>query len=280
MRLILLFFSKQRDFLVFLLFFIFSFSLVLNGNSLQRSKFLYVATGVVGDVYLLRTGVVQYFFLKQQNEQLAQENKQLHEQLLKERAQKLEELAKDPILLYAPEQYKVYRAEVIKNSYQLSKNYLIINKGQRDSIREDMGVVSPRGIVGIIDKTTTDYASVQSVLNTLSKISATHKKSGYYGTLSWDGKDPNVVQLIDIPSLATISPGDSIVTAGHSSIFPKGIPVGKVLSVNANTRDNSLLSQVKLFTNMQQLQHVYIIKNRDQAPIRAIEEQIQAQADE
>ena len=239
MRLILLFFSKQRDFLVFLLLFIFSFSLVLNGNSLQRSKFLYVATGVVGDVYLLRTGVVQYFSLKQQNEQLAQENKQLHEQLLKERAQKLEELAKDPILLYAPEQYKVYRAEVIKNSYQLSKNYLIINKGQRDSIREDMGVVSPGGIVGIIDKTTTDYASVQSVLNTLSKISATHKKSGYYGTLSWDGKDPNVVQLTDIPSLATISPGDSIVTAGHSSIFPKGIPVGKVLSVNANTRDNS-----------------------------------------
>ncbi len=280
MRLILLFFSKQRDFLVFLLLFIFSFSLVLNGNSLQRSKFLYVATGVVGDVYLLRTGVEQYFSLKQQNEQLAQENKQLHEQLLKERAQKLEELAKDPILLYAPEQYKVYRAEVIKNSYQLSKNYLIINKGQRDSIREDMGVVSPGGIVGIIDKTTTDYASVQSVLNTLSKISATHKKSGYYGTLSWDGKDPNVVQLTDIPSLATISPGDSIVTAGHSSIFPKGIPVGKVLSVNANTRDNSLLSQVELFTNMQQLQHVYIIKNRDQAPIRAIEEQIQAQADE
>ena len=223
---------------------------------------------------------MQYFSLKQQNEQLAQENKQLHEQLLKERAQKLEELAKDPILLYAPEQYKVYRAEVIKNSYQLSKNYLIINKGQRDSIREDMGVVSPGGIVGIIDKTTTDYASVQSVLNTLSKVSATHKKSGYYGTLSWDGKDPNVVQLTDIPSLATISPGDSIVTAGHSSIFPKGIPVGKVLSVNANTRDNSLLSQVKLFTNMQQLQHVYIIKNRDQAPIRAIEEQIQAQADE
>ena len=280
MRLILLFFSQQSDFLVFLLLFIFSFSLVLNGNSLQRSKFLYVATGVVGDVYLLRTGVVQYFSLKQQNEQLAQENKQLHEQLLKERAQKLEELAKDPILLYAPEQYKVYRAEVIKNSYQLSKNYLIINRGQRDSIREDMGVVSPGGIVGIIDKTTTDYASVQSVLNTLSKISATHKKSGYYGTLSWDGKDPNVVQLTDIPSLATISPGDSIVTAGHSSIFPKGIPVGKVLSVNANTRDNSLLSQVKLFTNMQQLQHVYIIKNRDQAPIRAIEEQIQVQADE
>ena len=143
-----------------------------------------------------------------------------------------------------------------------------------------MGVVSPRGIVGIIDKATARYASVQSVLNTRSKISATHKKSGYYGTLSWDGKDPTIVQLTDIPSLAPISVGDSIVTAGHSSIFPKGIPIGRVLSVNANTRDNSLLSQVKLFTDMQQLQHVYIIKNKDQVPIQQLEEQIQEQANE
>ena len=253
---------------------------MLSGNSFQQSKFLYIASDVVGDIYLLRSGVQEYFSLKQQNEQLTKENKQLHEQLLRERAQKLEQLSKDPILLYSPEQYAVYRAEVIKNSYHLSKNYLIIDKGLRDSIREDMGVVSPRGIVGIIDKATTRYASVQSVLNTRSKISATHKKSGYYGTLSWDGKDPTIVQLTDIPSLAPISVGDSIVTAGHSSIFPKGIPIGRVLSVNANTRDNSLLSQVKLFTDMQQLQHVYIIKNKDQVPIQQLEEQIQEQANE
>ena len=280
MRLILLFFKRQKDFLAFLFLFIFSFALVLNGNSFHRSKFLYVATDVVGDIYLIRSGIQQYFSLKQQNEQLSKENMQLHEQLIRERAQRLEELSKEPILLFSPEQYAVYRAEVIKNSYHLSKNYLIINKGIRDSIREDMGVVSPQGVVGIIDKATSGYASVQSVLNTLSKISATHKKSGYYGTLSWDGKDPTVVQLSDIPSLATIAVGDSIVTAGHSSIFPKGIPIGKVLNVNANTRDNSLLSQVKLFTDMQQLQHVYIIKNKDQAPIKELEEQIQAQADE
>ena len=275
MRLILLFFKRQKDFLLFLLLFAFSFSFVLGGNSFQQSKFLYIASDVVGDIYLLRTGVQEYFSLKQQNEQLTKENKELHEQLLRERAQKLEQLSKDPILLYSPEQYAVYRAEVIKNSCHLSKNYLIIDKGLRDSIREDMGVVSPRGIVGIIDKATTRYASVQSVLNTRSKISATHKKSGYYGTLSWDGKDPTIVQLTDIPSLA-----DSIVTAGHSSIFPKGIPIGRVLSVNANTRDNSLLSQVKLFTDMQQLQHVYIIKNKDQVPIQQLEEQIQEQANE
>ena len=276
MRLILLFFKRQKDFLLFLLLFAFSFSFVLSGNSFQQSKFLYIASDVVGDIYLLRSGVQEYFSLKQQNEQLTKENKQLHEQLLRERAQKLEQLSKDPILLYSPEQYAVYRAEVIKNSCHLSKNYLIIDKGLRDSIREDMGVVSPRGIVGIIDKATTRYASVQSVLNTRSKISATHKKSGYYGTLSWDGKDPTIVQLTDIPSLAPISVGDSTGT----TVLTRQITIGRVLSVNANTRDNSLLSQVKLFTDMQQLQHVYIIKNKDQVPIQQLEEQIQEQANE
>ena len=268
MRLILLFFKRQKDFLVFLLLFIFSFTLVLDRNSFQKSKFLYIATGVMGDVYMLRSGIEGYFNLRQQNELLTQENERLHKELLSVKAKKLEELSQDPILLFSPE------------SYSLSKNYLIIDKGTRDSIHEDMGVVSPQGIVGIIDKASERFSSVQSVLNTLSKISATHQKSGYYGTLSWDGKDPTVVQLSDIPSLATISVGDSIVTAGHSSIFPKGIPIGKVKSVNANTRDNSLLSQVKLFTNMQQLQHIYIIKNKEQVPIKQIEEQIQTQVDE
>ena len=280
MRLILLFFKRQKDFLVFLLLFIFSFTLVLDRNSFQKSKFLYVATGVMGDVYMLRSGIEGYFNLRQQNELLTQENERLHKELLSVKAKKLEELSQDPILLFSPESYSVYRGEVIKNSYNLSKNYLIIDKGTRDSIHEDMGVVSPQGIVGIIDKASERFSSVQSVLNTLSKISATHQKSGYYGTLSWDGKDPTVVQLSDIPSLATISVGDSIVTAGHSSIFPKGIPIGKVKSVNANTRDNSLLSQVKLFTNMQQLQHIYIIKNKEQVPIKQIEKQIQTQVDE
>ena len=184
------------------------------------------------------------------------------------------------IKIFKRNEYTVYRAEVIKNSYHLSKNYLIIDKGQNDSIRQDMGVISSKGVVGIIDRTSRGFSSVQSVLNTLSKISATHKKSGYYGTLSWDGKNPTIVQLQDIPSLAPLSVGDTIVTAGHSNIFPKGIPIGKIKNINANTRDNSLLSNVELFTDMQNLQHVYIIKNKEQVELKKLEEEIQIQANE
>ena len=141
MRLILLFFKRQKDFLVFLLLFIFSFTLVLDRNSFQKSKFLYVATGVMGDVYMLRSGIEGYFNLRQQNELLTQENERLHKELLSVKAKKLEELSQDPILLFSPESYSVYRGEVIKNSYNLSKNYLIIDKGTRDSIHEDMGSI-------------------------------------------------------------------------------------------------------------------------------------------
>lgn len=97
MRLILLFFKRQKDFLVFLLLFIFSFTLVLDRNSFQKSKFLYIATGVMGDVYMLRSGIEGYFNLRQQNELLTQENERLHKELLSVKAKKLEELSQDPI---------------------------------------------------------------------------------------------------------------------------------------------------------------------------------------
>ena len=280
MQLILLFFKRKKDFLVFLLLFLCSFILIIDANSFQRSKYLYVATQLTGNIFLLENNIGQYFDLKQQNDLLSEENKNLQEELLRIKAQKLEELSQKSILLFSPNEYTVYRAEVIKNSYHLSKNYLIIDKGQNDNIQQDMGVISSRGVVGIIDKTSRGFSSVQSVLNTLSKISATHKKSGYYGTLSWDGKNPTIVQLQDIPSLAPLSVGDTIVTAGHSNIFPKGIPIGKIKNINANTRDNSLLSNVELFTDMQNLQHVYIIKNKEQVELKKLEEEIQIQANE
>ena len=80
--------------------------------------------------------------------------------------------------------------------------------------------------------------------------------------------------------MAPLSVGDTIVTAGHSNIFPKGIPIGKIKNINANTRDNSLLSNVELFTDMQNLQHVYIIKNKEQVELKKLEEEIQIQTNE
>ncbi|MCJ7804558.1 hypothetical protein MUP35_02385, partial [Patescibacteria group bacterium] len=63
-------------------------------------------------------------------------------------------------------------------------------KGTKNGIKQDFGVITDKGILGIIDQTSKNYATVLSVLNSESNISAQLKKSNQFGTLKWDGKSP------------------------------------------------------------------------------------------
>ena len=135
------------------------------------------------------------FNLKEQNEILAEENKQLRNLLFN--AQKKE----DSIYVdssFAEGHYKVITAEVYKNSYALTDNYLTINKGKSDSVKQDFGVISSKGIIGIIDNTSNSYATVLSILNTNSRINAKIKASNHLGTLEWNGLSPHIAQLVDV----------------------------------------------------------------------------------
>ena len=125
-------------------------------------------------------------------------------------------------------QYKVIHAKVIKNSFDVYDNYLTLNAGAKDGIKEDMGVINSKGVVGIIDKTSNNYATVLSILNTKSQLNAKIKKTNHFGTLTWDGKNAGYVQLVDVPRLASLKKGDTIVTGGQSVIFPENITIGRI----------------------------------------------------
>ncbi len=280
MRQIILFLKRQKDFFVFLVLFLIAFAFTFNANSFQKSRYLHAANFVSGSLYGVTSSVSNYFNLNYQNNLLVDENKRLHQELLDIQRLKLQKVDVNTEVSFSTNQYKVLRGEIIKNSVNLSKNYLIINKGQKDSVYQDMGVISSKGIVGIVDKTSGRFASVQSVLNVRSKISAALKKTGHYGTLCWTDNSLNIVQLIEIPNVAPVKVGDTIVTDGRSSIFPKGIPVGKVKNFHLNQLDNSLTLNVELFTDMSNIQHVYIIKNREQEAIRELEKEIEKSIDE
>lgn len=124
--------------------------------------------------------------------------------------------------------YTVTKAKVIKNSYNVRENYLTINAGEKSNIKTNMGVVNERGIVGIIEKTSPNYATLISILNIRLRINAKIKNSDHFGSLTWDGKNVGYAQLIDVPRLASIKKGDSIVTGAESDIFPENIPIGKI----------------------------------------------------
>ncbi|GGG32504.1 rod shape-determining protein MreC [Bizionia arctica] len=220
-----------------------------------------------GGIYNSVNNVSEYIHLEKQNELLQKENNDL-KSLLYNTTDSLNRSFTDTT--YSGISYKFTPAIVIKNSYSLSNNVLLLNKGRRDSIQQDFGVISSEGLVGIIDNTSKKYATVISVLNTSSQISAQLKKSNHFGSLIWNGKSPYLVQLTEIPKIAPIEIGDTIITSGRSSIFPKNIPIGTIDSFNLDTAQNYYVIHVKLFNDMTSMEHVYIIENKDSNEINKL----------
>ena len=134
-----------------------------------------------------------------------------------------------------------------------------------------MGVINSLGIVGVIENTSKNYATVLSILNVKSPINAKIKKSGHFGSLIWNGKNTGFVQLIDVPRLASVRKGDTIVTGGQSTIFPENINIGTIEKVYIDDESNNYTLEIRLFNDMTSLGYVYIIKNKDALEINELE---------
>jgi rod shape-determining protein MreC len=225
---------------------------------------------VTGGVYSATDKISGYFGLKTENNKLIEENlrlrKLLQHSLTKKEIDSLQESD-------TTSQYNYVAASVINNNYSKTKNNITIKKGSNDSIELDMGVITSKGIIGVINSVSRNYATIQSILNTNSSINAKHKKTEHFGFLKWDTKDPNIVQLVQIPRLAPIEIGDTITTGGKSTIFPKGVLIGTVKDYTLK-EDDSYLINVALFNDMTNLKNVYIIENTDKIEIKELEETV------
>lgn len=168
--------------------------------------------------------------------------------------------------------YTIIDADVVQNSINRSNNYFTINRGKVHGIEPKMGVIAPQGVAGIVVNTTKNYSLVQSVLSTKNiKINASLKNSDYFGTLAWNGEDSRIMNLSDIPKYVSIKIGDTIITDGKSSIFPKGIMIGTIAGYEVDTKTGHWDIFVELSQKMGQIQKVFVVKNLKQEEINEIE---------
>lgn len=268
MQQIINFIFKNSIRLLFLLLLGISLGLTIQSHSYHRSQAVNSANAMTGTVYEKVNEVDTYFSLRQQNDKLARENAELR-RILYNKKDTASILAKDSVKGY--DVIDVIQSKVINNSYNVPENYLTINTGSLKGVRPDMGVVSSQGIVGVIEKVSPKYATVISVLNIKSKINAKVKRTNHFGSLIWKAKNAGYVQLIEIPRLASVKKGDTIVTGGRSTIFPENIPVGIIDRVYMDTETNYYTVDVRLFNDMTNLNHVYIINNKDIDEINKLE---------
>jgi rod shape-determining protein MreC len=173
--------------------------------------------------------------------------------------------------------YEVVRGRVINNSYADQRNYITINKGENDSIVQDMGVITDKGILGIVENTSDKFSTVQSILSDKSNINAKIKNSNHFGSLVWENTtDYNVVQLIDIPRLVPLTIGDTIVTGAMSSIFPENIPIGTIKRFDLDNSKSFYFIDVELFNDMTNIDNIYIIRNLNRKEVLELEAETEA----
>lgn len=270
MQQIVNFILKNSNRLLFLLLLVISLSLTIQSHSYHKSKVISSANFFTGGIYERVNNINEYFNLKSQNEELAMENARLKSLLFNQKdTTKLPEIDS----IKGVKKTDIIVSKVIRNSYSVFENYLTINNGSSSGIKRNMGVINSAGIVGIVDNTSPNYATIISILNVKSQINAKIKKSNHFGSLVWNGKSTGFVQLIDVPRLAGVRKGDTIVTGGQSIIFPENIGIGTIDKVYIDDVTNYYTLDIKLFNDMTNLGHVYIIKNKDADEITKLENQ-------
>ena len=271
MQQIISFLYKNKLFILFLLLEVLAIIFTIQSHSFHKSKFVNSANFISGGIYDRVNNFKEFLLLKKENERLSEENAQLRNLLeMKQKAGETD-VATVVDTTRNKQKYSYTSAKVINNNYRKNNNYLTIDKGTNSGIEPDLGVINSKGIVGITKSVSNNYATVLSVLNVNSRINAKLLNSDHFGSLSWDNKDFNVVQLQDLPVQASIYVGDTVVTGGKSTIFPEGIPIGTIRDFK--TRNNRYeFVNIALFNDMSSIGYVKVIKNFDKIEILNLEE--------
>jgi rod shape-determining protein MreC len=273
-RNIFLFIRRYSTLLFFLLLQGFSIWLIVSYNKHHRAAFTNTANQLTGKVSAQYNKIEDYFHLKAANDSLMAANEKLYNKLrdnyqLPDTISKtfIDSISTDSIKRY--QRYTYLRATVLENSVTSQSNYIVLGRGKKQDIKEDMGVVDENGnVVGVITVASDDYAVVMSVLHKDSRIDGKLYHTGETGTISWDGVAPNIVSMSRIPKSAKVVKGDSIITSGNSSYFPKGLFVGYVTDVTPEKSNNNYAIKLKTAADFYNLQYVYIISNKEQTAIK------------
>lgn len=271
MQQIIYFFTKNSTKLLFLLLLVISLYLTIQSHAFHKSQFINSANLVSGTIYEETNNVKEYLHLKSENEMLAKENARLKQTLYNSEIIIDSAFSLNPSLRIAND-FNVFQTKIVRNNFNKKDNYLTIKGGSKNGFTKDMGVINSKGIIGIVENVSKHYSTVQSILNTKTRIDAKVSNSNHFGTIVWDGKNTGFVQLIDIPKLAKLHKGDSIVSGGESTIFPENIPIGIVDKVFASKNSNFYTISVRLFNDMTNIGSVYLIENVNLEEIKQLEE--------
>lgn len=277
MRNIFLFIRRYFTFLAFIALQALALWFLFTYNKFHRARGLGWANEISGRINTRYKDVDDFFRLKAENKRLHRMNDSLLNLLsvnFMERDSS-EKLLRDSIPYDTLGRYRAYvwrAARVVYNTVNTQKNYIQLNRGSNQGIRDNMAVISSDGnAVGVVVNVSANFSQVMSLLHVQSKRSVVMKKTGNMGTVEWDGANPLYLTLHNIPKSDSVVVGDTVLTSINSS-FPPGFMVGTVAEVVDDRSTNFYVLRLKTGANFFNLQRVHVVeKLQDEEQTRLAE---------
>ena len=289
MRNLLQLIVRYSNFLLLVGLEVVAFILVVHGNKYQQVALSGAANAVTASVHLMTDNVTSYFRLRSDNAQLLEENARLNAEIMQlyndqtrqrhgnDTATTRQRALGSPMseaengeYVQADLAYSFIPARVIAYSNDRHHNYITLNKGRRDGITPDMGVIGKDGIVGVVQSVSTHFAVVAPIIHEGIFISSMIRKNDYMATLHWHMPDIHTASLEDVARHVDVRVGDTIVTSGMSAIFPADMPVGVVSDVSLGEGDSYYDIDVRLATDFNSLRTVTVLQYAHRAELDSI----------
>ena len=278
MRSILDILIKHNHWFLFLLLEGISFVLIVSFNNYQSATMFTSANSIAGNMYSAITDINSYFSLKTENQALVDINRELVNEVEDLKAQLREYADSTSIadMLHAGhhrEGFQYNTAKVVNNSVNKINNYITIDKGTLHGVKDQMGVFNHQGVIGITYSSSDNFTIVLPLLNSKSIISC-KVKGNTLCSLKWDGKDTRHSYLIDLPRYELFENGDTVYTSGFSSIFPAGIPVGRIERLEDSADGQAYRARVELFVDFASVDNVFVVGNENREEQEKLEQSI------
>jgi rod shape-determining protein MreC len=265
------FISRQRAFIVFVLLEVLSLWLFYSYNNYQNAILLNTTNTYVAKSLEVSNSIKEYSNLKNVNEELAVENNRLHELVARLQS---EQIVKTNFNYKADSavsaRFKTIVAKVVTSTTSQFNNYITIDKGSADGLAQGMGVISSTGVVGKIKSCSEHFSRVISILHSEYTVSAKIKRNNEIGSVKWNGKSAEIIQLQEVPRTKSVLKKDTIVTSDYNYVFPPNIVIGYVQRVGVR-QDQFYDIQLALATNFHTLSYVYVINNTLEKEQRKLE---------
>jgi rod shape-determining protein MreC len=267
MRNIFLFIRRYITFFTFLLLQVVALWFLFTYNRFHRARFLGFANEVTGRINSQYNQVEDYFTLKEENRRVHRLNDSLlnllpRNYMHRDSSMRMiqDSLPYDTLGNYR--RYFTRPATVVYSTVNAQKNYIQINRGSAQGIKDNMAVVGSDGsAVGVVVNVSSNFSQVMSLLHVQNSVSASLKRSGDFGTVEWDGKDPRFLLLRRIPKSVEVKNGDTVLTSSVSFNFPPGYMIGTIEDIQLDNTTGMYVLKLRTSANFYNLQQVHVIEN-------------------